>query len=163
MRAKVWRISLFVASGLGLLCLGLGVLLPMMTVKKLVLLKNTFSVLGGIMALLHDKTLGLGLVLLLFSVIFPIVKFGLMAAYAWVYPDTHGLLSAWQSWFGKVAKFSMIDVFVIAQMLMILKLGWVVEVEIHSGIYWFSAAVLISIVMGIMIDVNIRQRLGHAH
>ena len=54
-----------------------GITLPMMTVKKLVLMKNTFTVLSGIGALLADKTFGLGLLLLGFSVIFPLGKFAL--------------------------------------------------------------------------------------
>ena len=63
-----------------------GITLPMMTVKKLVLMKNTFTVLSGIGALLADKTFGLGLLLLGFSVIFPLGKFALMAAYLYYYP-----------------------------------------------------------------------------
>jgi len=48
---------------------------------------------------------------------------------------------------------------VVAQMLMILKLGWLVEVQIHSGIYWFSAAVILSLVAGIAIEYDLKGRL----
>ena len=137
-----------------------GILLPMMTVQKLVLVKNTFTVLSGIGALLADKTFGLGLLLLAFSVIFPLGKFALMAAYLYYYPPIPAALARWQSWLGKLAKFSMIDVFFVAQMLMILKLGWLVEVQIHSGIYWFSAAVLFSLVAGIAIEYDLKARLA---
>ena len=131
-----------------------GITLPMMTVKKLVLMKNTFTVLSGIGALLADKTLLLG-----FSVIFPLGKFALMAAYLYYYPPIPAALARWQTWLGKLAKFSMLDVFVVAQMLMILKLGWLVEVQIHSGIYWFSAAVILSLVAGIAIEYDLKGRL----
>ena len=136
-----------------------GITLPMMTVKKLVLMKNTFPVLSGIGALLADKTFGLGLLLLGFSVIFPLGKFALMAAYLYYYPPIPAALARWQTWLGKLAKFSMLDVFVVAQMLMILKLGWLVEVQIHSGIYWFSAAVILSLVAGIAIEYDLKGRL----
>ena len=53
----------------------------------------------------------------------------------------------------------MLDVYVVAQMLMILKLGWLVEVQIHSGIYWFSAAVILSLVAGIAIEYDLKGRL----
>ena len=137
-----------------------GITLPMMTVKKLVLVKNTFTVLSGIGALLADKTFGLGLLLLGFSVIFPLGKFALMAAYLYYYPPIPAALARWQTWLGKLAKFSMLDVFVVAQMLMILKLGWLVEVQIHSGIYWFSVAVILSLVAGIAIEYDLNGRLA---
>ena len=153
------RLILAVLVALGLLTLIPGITLPMMTVKKLVLVKNTFTVLSGIGALLADKTFGLGLLLLGFSVIFPLGKFALMAAYLYYYPPIPTALARWQTWLGKLAKFSMLDVFVVAQMLMILKLGWLVEVQIHSGIYWFSAAVILSLVAGIAIEYDLKGRL----
>ena len=118
-----------------------GITLPMMTVKKLVLMKNTFTVLSGIGALLADKTFGLGLLLLGFSVIFPLGKFALMAAYLYYYPPIPAALARWQTWLGKLAKF------------------WLVEVQIHSGIYWFSAAVILSLVAGIAIEYDLKGRL----
>ena len=153
------RLILAVLVALGLLTLIPGITLPMMTVKKLVLMKNTFTVLSGIGALLADKTFGLGLLLLAFSVLFPLGKFALMAAYLYYYPPIPAALARWQTWLGKLAKFSMLDVFVVAQMLMILKLGWLVEVQIHSGIYRFSAAVILSLVAGIAIEYDLKGRL----
>ena len=137
------RIFLAVLVALGLLTLIPGITLPMMTVKKLVLVKNTFTVLSGIGALLADKTFGLGLLLLGFSVIFPLGKYAVMAAYLYYYPP-------------------MLDVFVVAQMLMILKLGWLVEIQIHSGIYWYSATALLSLIAGIWIEHDIKQRMQKA-
>ena len=43
---------------------------------------------------------------------------------------------------------------------MILKLGWLVEVQIHSGIYWFSAAVILSLISGIAIEYDLKARLA---
>lgn len=153
-----WRLAMLALLIIGLLCFGAGIMLPMMTVKKLVVVSNTFSVLSGIGELLADKTFGLGLLLLFFSVFFPLVKFVLMMGYVWRYPQAQSVLVQWHRWLLKVGKFSMLDVFVVAQMLMILKLGWIVEVQIHSGIYWFSAAVICSLSAGLLIDQNIAKR-----
>ena len=153
------RLFLAVLVALGLLTLIPGITLPMMTVKKLVLVKNTFTVLSGIGALLDDKTFGLGLLLLGFSVIFPLAKYAVMAAYLYYYPPIPATLAHWQHWLGKIGKFSMLDVFVVAQMLMILKLGWLVEVQIHSGIYWYSTTALLSLIVGIWIEHDIKQRM----
>ena len=129
------RLILAVLVALGLLTLIPGITLPMMTVKKLVLVKNTFTVLSGIGALLADKTFG---------------------------PPIPAALAYWQHWLGKIGKFSMLDVFVVAQMLMILKLGWLVEIQIHSGIYWYSATALLSLIAGIWIEHDIKQRMQKA-
>lgn len=137
----------------------LGITVPMMTVKKMVLMKNTFTVLSGIGSLLADNTFALGLLLLAFSVLFPLAKFIGMAAYLLYYPPIPTALVRWQHTLSQLAKFSMLDVFFVAQMLMILKLGWLVEVQIHSGIYWFSTAVILSMVSGILIEYDIRYRI----
>lgn len=156
---KIWRMSLLLILLSGCLFFILGITLPMMTVKKMVVVKNTFTILQGIGTLLADKTFLLGMILLIFSVIFPLTKFIGMIAYVVLYPPLPSQLTQWQVWLSKLAKFSMLDVFVVAQMLMILKLSWLVEVEIHSGIYWFSLAVIISMMVGILIEYDIRRRL----
>ena len=97
-----------------------------------------------------------------FSVIFPLGKYAVMAAYLYYYPPIPAALAHWQHWLGKIGKFSMLDVFVVAQMLMILKLGWLVEVQIHSGIYWYSATALLSLIAGIWIEHDIKQRMRKA-
>lgn len=153
-----WRMMMLLVIAVGMFTLILGLILPMMTVSKLMVVSNEFSILSGIGTLLADKTFGLGLILLAFSVVFPVVKFIGMAAYLYYYPPIPTALVHWQKILSKLAKFSMLDVFVVALMLMILKLGVLVEVSIHSGIYWFSAAVIISMLSGILIECDIAQR-----
>lgn len=155
-----WRAGISLLLLAGVVCLFSGIILPMLTVKKLLIVKNTFSVLSGIAELLADKTFALGLLLLFFSVIFPFVKLLVMLAYVWRYPPLAGALVQWQRRLGKVAKFSMLDVFIVALMLMILKLGWLVEVQIHSGIYWLSAALLISMLAEFLIGRDIALRMA---
>ncbi|UJF24357.1 paraquat-inducible protein A [Suttonella sp. R2A3] len=154
-----WRIIMLVMIAVGVITLILGLVMPMMTVSKMVVVSNEFSILSGIGALLADKTFGLGLILLTFSVIFPLVKFIGMAAYLYYYPAIPNALVHWQKTLSRLAKFSMLDVFVVALMLMIVKLGYLVEVTIHHGIYWFSAAVIISMISGILIERDIAQRI----
>lgn len=63
-------VALVLAAGL----LIAGLVLPVMTLKKLVFWKSTFSVLTGIQGLFIEGHWVLGVVILLFSVIFPIFK-----------------------------------------------------------------------------------------
>ena len=140
-----------------------GITLPMMTLTKLIWFDNTFTVLSGIGALLAEKTFALGMLLMTFSVLFPAAKFAAMLAYILIYPPLPRSLVQWQYTLGKIAKFSMLDVFVVAVMLMVVQLGALAEVSIHSGIYWFTLAVLSSMTGGFAIEHDINKclyRLG---
>lgn len=159
MKAGVFRGVLTVWLLLGMAAFIAGISLPMMTLTKMIWFDNTFTVLSGIGALLADETFGLGMLLMVFSVIFPAVKFLAMLAYVLVYPPLPRALVQFQYALGKVAKFSMLDVFVVAVMLMVVKLGALAAVEIHGGIYWFTLAVLVSLSAGLIIEYDIGKRL----
>lgn len=159
MKPVLFRILLTLWLIVGFSSFILGITQPMMTLTKLIWFDNTFTVLSGIGALLADETFALGMLIMTFSVIFPAVKFAVMAAYAILYPPLPRALVQWQYALGKIAKFSMLDVFVVAVMLMVVKLGVLAEVDIHSGIYWFSTAVLVSMTAGLAIEHDIGKRL----
>lgn len=159
MTRKTFRISLTIWLILGLITFILGITQPMMTLTKMIWFDNTFTILSGIGALLADETFALGMLIMTFSVLFPAVKFIAMLAYILLYPPLPRALVQWQYTLGKLAKFSMLDVFIVAIMLMVVQLGALAEVDIHSGIYWFSAAVLISMSAGLAIEHDINKRL----
>lgn len=159
MGARAFRLLLGLWLVLGVVAFIAGITLPMMTLTKLVWFDNTFTVLSGIGALLADETFALGMLLMMFSVIFPAVKFAGMFAYILIYPPLPRGLVQFQSLLGKVAKFSMLDVFVVALMLMVVKLGALADVDIHGGIYWFTLAVIVSMSAGLAIEYDIGKRL----
>jgi paraquat-inducible protein A len=128
---------------------GLG--LPMMRVEKLVVFENEFSVVSGIAALFRNGHLGLGAILLAFSVLFPAAK----------------LVVLWLVWFGGLAraerrrllrhlkalgKWSMLDVFVVAISVVAVELGPIASVVPLWGIYVFAASVLLSMVATMAIE-----------
>ena len=112
---------------------------------------TTYSVLTGILALFRHDAAGLGALLFGFSVIFPMLKLALLAATTaterrdgWLVRLTH-----------HAGKFSMLDVFVVALLVLAIKglpgdstatLGW--------GVYAFAASVVMSIVAGWLIETG---------
>ena len=110
---------------------------------------TSYSVLTGILALFRHDAAGLGALLFGFSVIFPIAKLALLAAATatggrggWLLRLTH-----------HAGKFSMLDVFVVALLVLAIKglpgdstaaLGW--------GIYAFAASVVLGILAGWLIE-----------
>lgn len=136
------------------ICYLLGIFLPLMTIKKevvfggLTLLKeaNTVSLLAGIWSLLKEGQVFLFLLLFLFSVAFPLLKlfllYGICCDCA---PDVeeHKHLK----WLSMAGKWSMLDVIVVGLLVVFLKLGDLVEVRIHAGIYFFTASVVMTMLI----------------
>lgn len=125
-----------------------GISLPIATVKKFWLIQNEFSLLGSMAELAANFTgqnIFLLLIIVLFTLVFPIAKLVTMLLQIKNYEQN------WQNRMTRlvesVGHFSMLDVFVIALMVLLLKLRVLVDVEIHAGFYWFTTAIVLSILL----------------
>lgn len=154
------RLVLIVASVL----LGLGLVAPCMTISPSMgepwdswlawlepseLEPTTYSILGGILELMRTDSLGLGLILLAFSVVFPSVK---LATLWWgVTVLKQGQPTGWALWITHHAgKFSMLDVMVVAVFIVAIKgLPGDTDITINWGLFAFAASVVLSIVASI--------------
>lgn len=107
---------------------------------------NTVSLFNGLLDLLLQGHWGLFILLLTFSVIFPLLKIILCFA-AWSLPlEKNGRKRIWEILY-HTGKWSMLDVFVVAVLVVSVKLGDLVAVKVHSGIFWFTASDIISILL----------------
>lgn len=111
--------------------------------------RQTFSVFSAIWQLRVQGDYLLFTVLLAFSVVFPCVKW-LGNLLLWVRLGRPGGLGPRLTVFAHqlhwLGKWSMIEVFVAALLCVLLKLGDVARFRIEPGMYWFFAAVLLSLV-----------------
>jgi len=126
------------------LLLLVGLIAPIITLRKFVLVENTFSVLSGLIELLQNGQVFLFLLLTGFSVVLPILK--LRVLYRLVsrneaMQDRGRKLLHWMHLYGK---WSMLDVFVVAVLVVAVKLGAIVDVEMRFGLYAFAASVLLT-------------------
>ena len=121
------------------LAFGVGIWAPMLTLTKLMLIENTYSVMSGIWRLYLEREYLLFIVLGLFTVVLPVVKLTLLF-YAWNRPRTAHRRSL--RWMDILGKWSMLDVFVVAVLIASVKLGPVATMELHYGLYLFSASVV---------------------
>ncbi len=119
-----------------------GLKLPVLTVRK-IWATNTFSILSGITSLRDEGQPFLASVVFFFSVIFPIAKLAVLA-FVWLarVAETHrrALLRTLEA-FGR---WSMLDVFIVAVIIVSVKLGVLAEAKPERGIYYFGASVLLS-------------------
>lgn len=120
--------------------LALGWVLPIMSVTSFWVLEAEHSVLGGIVAFAEDGEWLLLFVIGGFAVLFPAAKLAI-GYWAWLRPHTvadalklaHGL-----------SKWSMLDVFVIALVVMTVKSSVVADAAVGLGAWCFAGAAITS-------------------
>lgn len=123
-----------------------GWLLPVMTVRTLLVFYDEVSILSGAFRLLESGDYAIFLLIVLFTVVLPVGKLAVAwLAWAWLRVDdirVRRLLG----WIEAIGRWSMLDVFVAAMLVVVIKLSLISDVEIHAGLYVFIAAVILSMV-----------------
>jgi len=139
----LWLRALLLISAIAL---AMGLTMPIITIEKFVLFENTFSVLSGIQQLLNEGKYFLFLIIAGFSVLLPILK--LYVLIRLVLPNGHGAqMQKYLHLMHLYGKWSMLDVFVVAILVVSVKLGAIASVQMQPGLYAFAGAVLLT--MGI--------------
>ncbi|NOY67426.1 MAG: paraquat-inducible protein A [Gammaproteobacteria bacterium] len=115
---------------------------PLFTLSKFFIFNNTVSLFSALAELWNEHYYTLFMVLFLFSVFFPLVKVVLMfylQLSTRVSQQRHKKLIVFLE---LVGKWSMLDVFVVAILLVTIKLGPMANVEVHYGLYVFLVSIL---------------------
>lgn len=110
--------------------------------------KVDVSILSGVRLLLKgaSKDVFVGLVILVFSIAFPLTKLAILAYCLIVIgePNRRGKVPVLR-WVQKLAMYSMLDVVVIGLVLVILRqFPHQVEVQLHAGIVFFCISIFLS-------------------
>lgn len=142
-KAKWLRLYIWTAA-----CLLLaGLVSPIITLTKFMLVENTFSVLSGVVELLMEGRIFLFLLIAGFSIVLPILKlwvlYRLVSKRAAMQASVRKLLH----WMHLYGKWSMLDVFVVAILVVAVKLGAIADVEMRFGLYAFAASVLLTMLI----------------
>ena len=148
-QAKWWRQVLTASALMWWLNLGLlivGVIAPLFTIHQFWVFDNTVSLLSGLIQLLQQGEWLLFLLIGAFSILFPLFKLVVL------FPPSHqqsipAERDKYFDWMNRFGKWSMLDVFVVAILVVAIKLGHVVKVEVHYGVYLFASAVILSMVI----------------
>ena len=100
--------------------------------------RRAFELLGSV-----DKQYLLFIILLTFSILLPVAKIILLFRFWHEDSATRQQLERFMNWLSHYGKWSMLDVFVVALLVVIVKLGVLATVEVHYGIYLYAAAGLL--------------------
>jgi paraquat-inducible protein A len=119
-----------------------GLSLPVLTVRK-IWEQNTFTILSGIQNLYKDGQYFLTFVVFFFSIVFPIVKLGALNA-IWFYPMAPERRERILHWLSLLGKWSMLDVFIVAVIIVSVKLGVLASANAEEGVYYFGVSILLA-------------------
>ena len=127
-----------------LACFVTGVLLPFTAVTKLWLFENQISVYRGLVILWDAGELFLFLILFVFTICFPFVKISALLA-LWLYPGlTADQAKACFKFVANLGKWSMLDVFVVAILVLTVKSSGVASINVGIGFFLFFVSVMLT-------------------
>jgi len=138
-------VNLLLLAALGLLFYALQA--PILTLEKFYFFSNTVSLLSGLQQLAQEAEWGLFVLIAAFSVVFPILK-NLLLLLIWNFDMSQGDAHRRHlQWLATYSKWSMLDVFVVALLVVSVKLGSLAEARVEIGIYAFAASIILTMLL----------------
>lgn len=138
-------VNLLLVAALGLLLYGLQ--MPILTLEKFYFFSNTISLLSALQQLAREAEWGLFALVGSFSLVFPVIKIILLFL-IWNFDPSYGERHRRHlHWLSVYSKWSMLDVFVVALLVVSVKLGSLAEARVEIGIYAFAASVVLTMLL----------------
>jgi len=135
-------INLFLMLALATLVIGLTA--PLITLEKMYFFENTVSLISTVEELFNQKEWFLFIVISLFSLCVPAIKIASLVLILNLEYAKDSFLDKTLHIIETIGKWSMLDVFVVALLLVSVKLGVLAKVEVHYGLYAFASSVLLT-------------------
>ena len=121
-----------------------GLFRPFTQVTKLWIFQDEVSVIGGMVSLWEAGEFFLFGILFVFTVTFPAVKILALLA-IWLVPGlTRDSAQSMFRFVSHMGKWSMLDVFVVAILVILLRSGSIAEIAIRDGVFLFTSSVLLT-------------------
>ena len=137
-----WIIVFMLVSSLGFF-IG-GIFLPFTAVTKLWLFQNQISVYRGLVVLWQAGEIFLFLILFVFTILFPFVKINSMLG-LWLWPRLENAQARRMFHFvSNLGKWSMLDVFVMAILVLTVKSSGVANIKVGLGFFLFFISVMLT-------------------
>lgn len=121
-----------------------GLFRPFTQVTKLWLFDNDVSVYTGLITLFQERELFLFGILLVFTVCFPFIKITALLV-LWLKPGLKPeQMARVHSFVANLGKWSMLDVFVVAVLVVLLRAGGLATIKAQDGLLLFCASVVLT-------------------
>lgn len=128
-----------------------GLHLTLFKSTKLWIIEEEVTLIGSIDLFFEANERFLGIIIILFTIIFPLIKFiylywGILASQGAITRKVNNALSS-------IGKWSMLDVFIVALLLLNLKMdSEIVNMELRSGVWVFSISILMTMVLSLLLS-----------
>ena len=137
-----------------------GIFRPFTEVTKLWIFENQVSVFQGLITLAKSNEWFLFCILFVFTVTFPFIKI-LSLITLWLKPGlTKQRTVQLYNFVSHLGKWSMLDVFVIAILVLLLKSGSVASIKIQDGFFLFFSSVMLTLITSQWIGVIARRNVA---
>lgn len=134
-----------------------GLQMPILTLEKFYFFSNTVSLLSALRQLAAEAEWGLFVLVGAFSVVFPMLK-NLALLVVWNFDPAQGAdHQRHLRWLAVFSKWSMLDVFVVALLVVSVKLGSLAQAHVGIGIYAFAASVILTTLLAAWIGHRGRE------
>ncbi|WP_163831521.1 paraquat-inducible protein A [Spartinivicinus ruber] len=138
-----------------------GMFLPLFTLERFYFLENQVSLASIVIELLSEKQLILFLAVFIFSIVIPVFKLSLIFIILFgsqSLQKNKRYIKILQT----LGKWSMLDVFIVAIMLVTIKFGVIANVTVHIGLYLFTFGVLGSMLLTQLLSACSEQLQCHS-
>lgn len=126
---------------LAVISLALGVFLPVVEVRSLAIFSNRFSIMEASWELLADQQYLLGVVVIVFSIVFPFGKI-LAAGIVWARFRRTGEMSlTWIARLEFLGRWSCADVLLVAMAIVVAKASGIAGASMEIGMWFFAATI----------------------
>lgn len=122
-----------------------GLTMPVVTMSSVLAEDSTYSVIGGMLDFWQSGDRLVGVLVLMFSVLFPFGKLGALL-WLWFLPTRRELRQRHLRIIDPLGKWSMLDVLVVILLAGSVKLGFIADAEVRGGAYVFGGAVVLSMI-----------------
>lgn len=145
-----------------LVCLLAGLLMPIMEVRNLWIFHGSYSIIDGVIILVEEGDILIAVILTVFSIVMPMVKIVVLLL-LWRRLQAGSLTSSrLPALFEAIGKWSMLDVFVVAVVIVVAKASALADASIGPAVLPFTAAVGLTVYCARQIRRNLYDQAATA-
>lgn len=141
---------------LALLLFVAGVSAPFFQVQKFWVFGDAVSVLSGLRELARASEWFLFAIIFLFTLVFPTVKLAALGTIWWKRGRDDAGADRLLRWVSHLGKWSMLDVFVVAILVVTIKASSLANITVDIGIYLFTASVVLTQIIALRLERRLR-------
>lgn len=132
---------------LAILLLAIGLWAPLLFLERFYFFSNEVSLVSALKELRFQREWGLFVLIGVFSVVFPILKLVVLLLVLNLDNQQSARHQRHLKWLNTYSKWSMLDVFVVALLVVTVKLGAYAQVTVGIGVYAFAISVILTMLI----------------